>query len=262
MALFCAAFRRDLVTLFKCPFLTPSRSSRVRFHLFVDRNIHTVFFPPISVSYLLLFRLSLVLSLLFLVAVISFYLFGFMLSSSVCIHVSTLFSMFFLFFLSHIVYLYHLSKVRQCASLSASLSSGLFVYVSFLSISRIVPSILWKGQPSFSLWWDSCSRAWFWEAFSLICITLLFFFRLGLFNSVGFQYSEILVSSFFLSELILTWFRTYIPSILCLISLLIVSMAHFSISHSIPISYIFIVSIRFFNSFSILANKLMTVYDR
>ena len=66
MALFCAAIRRDSVSLLRFPFHSHVKFSHVRLCLFVDWNIHRVVFLPIFI-----FKLMLVLSVLFLVAVIS-----------------------------------------------------------------------------------------------------------------------------------------------------------------------------------------------
>ena len=63
MALFCAAIKRDPVSLLSFPF-----QSHIIFSLFFAWNIHTVVFLPIFVLLLLLF---LVLCVLFLIAVIN-----------------------------------------------------------------------------------------------------------------------------------------------------------------------------------------------
>ena len=93
--------------------------------------------------------------------------------------------LFLLLFLTHIVCLCQLSDP--------------FVLVPSLSILRIVLSIL-QGEllRCLSLWWDSCYRVWFQEVFSFVWSSFfLFFLRFLIFDSVHFQYSQILAIFFF-----------------------------------------------------------------
>ena len=70
--------------------------------------------------------------------------------------------------------------------------------------------------------------------------------------------------SFFPSILMFSWFGNFIPSILSLCLLFIISTAHFSISNYIPISwlYILIVSIRISSSFSFFCKYILILYIR
>ena len=77
------------------------------------------------------------------------------------------------------------------------LSFGPFVEVLFLSISRIVTSIL-QGEQSRCLlfWWNSCYTVWFREVFLFPWIlSFNIFFHLHLFDGVRFQYSQVLSPS-------------------------------------------------------------------
>ena len=66
--------------------------------------------------------------------------------------------------------------------------------------------------------------------------------------------------SFSLSVLILSWFGRSIPTIRVRLSLFITSMAYFSMPNSISMSWLYIltVCVRVSNSFSFLANSLMS----
>ena len=70
------------------------------------------------------------------------------------------------FFLTQIVCLCLHSDIRPCASSLAFLSSGPFIWILLLSISRIVPTILPGGQPRCLFRrWDFFCKAWFRKVF-------------------------------------------------------------------------------------------------
>ena len=122
--------------------------------------------------------LMLVLSVLFLVDVISLPLRFFMLPSSRCIDASMLYWMLasplspsFLDSYSLII------SRRPYASSWVFLYSGPFVEVLLWSTLRIVRSILRRGQPRYlSLWWDFCHVFWFRVVFSFSWGILFFIF--------------------------------------------------------------------------------------
>ena len=89
---------------------------------------------------------------------------------------------------------------------------------------------------------------------------LNFFFHLRLFDGVRFQYFQVLEGFVFSEYSDFSWFGSSIPSIICRFPLFIMSMAHFSLSNSIPISYLYVPTAcnKFFNSFSFLENSLMS----
>ena len=120
------------------------------------------------------------------------------------------------------------------------LSLGPLVWDPPLSILTMVPSILQEGLPScLSLWWvlgfEKVSR-------SSEVLFSYFFLHLCLFDSVHFQYSQVLVIFFFQ----VFWFFLdlavlFLPSFF--FSLFIISIAHFSMSNSIPISWLYILNV-------------------
>ena len=142
MALFCAAIRRDSVSLKSFSFLTMIRFFRVRFYWFVAWNIHTIVFLPISVSWLFCS------AYLYAACAVSgrcnksfFVLFNVVFESSYwCIDAIFNASVFsFSFFLWHkLPSLCHLSDVKPCVLSPAFLSSGPFVEVLPSSTSRMV----------------------------------------------------------------------------------------------------------------------------
>ena len=135
--------------------------------LFLGLSIQ-LFFLHVSVSKQLLFF---VLSVLFLVTVISFPPCFFMDSSGRCIDPSTLSSMLTSLLHTSFLNTYSLSiSSLWCKALCIIM--GFLVlwsicWSSSLSILRIVLSILRVGQPRcLSLWWDLCSVVWFRVVFS------------------------------------------------------------------------------------------------
>ena len=152
------------------------------------------------------------LSALFLVPVNSLSLFFLILSSNPRTDESTLSSMLVSPLPSSFLDTYslcHLSDIKSCASSSAFLSSGPFIEILPLSISRMVASILEVGQlRCLTLWWDSSCKIWFREVFSFVWDTLKnFFFNLHLFDGVRFLFSQVLVIFLFFerSDSFLTW---------------------------------------------------------
>ena len=159
MALFCAAIRRDSVSLLKFPFLS---------HVQVFSYEILLFFH-IPVSEFVIFLLIFLLFVLFLVAVINLSLLVFMPSWNPRIYASTLFSKMMCSFPSSFFDIYCLSMPSLWCKELAFLFSDSLVEVLSLSILRIVPSILQGGQPRYlSLWWNSCCRTWFLEVFSFV----------------------------------------------------------------------------------------------
>ena len=92
-----------------------------------------------------------------------------------------------------------------------------------------------------------------WYAFS-------FFFYLHFFNDVCFQYCRVIASFVFSERSDFSCFGSPILSENYIFPFFIISMVHFSLPNVILIFllYIFIVCIRFSNSFSFLANSLMS----
>ena len=126
-----------------------SKFSCVRFRLFVAGNIYVIVFPHFRFLIILVLWI-LVLSLLFLLGVISHSLFFSRQPLNHCTNASTVSSVlqvFFLLFLTHIACQRHLKNVRPCASSWLFLFPGLFVEVLPLSTLRMVPSILRGDQP-------------------------------------------------------------------------------------------------------------------
>ena len=85
-------------------------------------------------------------------------------------------------------------------------------------------------------------------------------FHLRLFDDVCFQYSQVYVSFLFSEH-----FGSSIPFVICRFPLVIISMTHFSMPNSIPISslYLLIAFIKVSNSVSFLANSLIpSIYIR
>ena len=83
----------------------------------------------------------------------------------------------FLFFSTHIVCLYHFSDAKLDASSLVFLFSGSCVEVLPSPTSRMVLSILQRGQfRCLSFWWDFCNVVLFWIVFSFSSATLLKFF--------------------------------------------------------------------------------------
>ena len=99
-----------------------------------------------------------------------------------------------------------------------------------LSILWMVQDILYGVLPRYLfLWWDFSCRAWFrkillfiWGIFSFSSL----FFYLSLFDGVCFQYSQETVIFLRYKR---SWFSSFIPSIVSLFPLFIVTVAPFSI---------------------------------
>ena len=120
--------------------------------------------------------------------------------------------------------------------------SGPFVEL-LMSILRMVPSILQRGQlRCLSLWWDFCYVVRFRVVFSFFrdIIIYFFLFHFRLFDGVRFQFSQEFVGSFSASVLIFSWSSSSIRSVICRFSLLIISIAHFSVPNSTPISSLYV----------------------
>ena len=125
-----------------------------------------------------------------------------------------------------------------------------FVWVLSLSISKMAPRILKGVLPRcFSLGEDFSCWVWFRETF-LFALGIISFFSLHLFYWDRFQYSQLFFNFpllrafwFFLD------FGSFIPSVIYLFPILIMSKAHFSMPNSIPISLLYILIVCFRVSF-------------
>ena len=89
---------------------------------------------------------------------------------------------------------------------------------------------------------------------------LIFLFHFLVFVGVNFQYPQVFVGFLFSERSDDYLFGSSIPSVICLLPLFITSMAHFSMPNPIPISWLYIltVRIRVSNSFSFWAKSLMS----
>ena len=161
-----------------------------------------------------------------------------------------------------------------CLSMSSVECKALWIVIIFL--------VLWSICWSFSLVHFKNDREYLTKGIAQVCIPLerfllqslvsrnflvrmgySFFFHLHLFDDVRFQYSQILVI-FLFSDSFLIW-QFYSFRYFSFFQLVSISMANFSMSNSIPISwlYILIVGIRVSYSFSIFANRLISsIYIR
>ena len=126
-----------------------TKSSHVRFRLFVTWNVYRVVFLPIFVFWL--FEVCCLYCFWWLLSVL---LRAFLCSLLVIVSIHQCYfnagksSSFF-------SWLCHLQDVRPYASSGVFLFSGLFVGVLLWSTLGTVLSILWWGQPMYlSLWWD------------------------------------------------------------------------------------------------------------
>ena len=143
----------------------------MRFRLFVAWNIHTVVFLSIFVL------LMLVLSVLFLVAVISLPPRFFYVIFSRCIYASTLSWMLAIPLSSSFLGTHNpLTSSLGCNNLCIIISF-LFVWSICSSTLKMVPIILRRGQPRYLfLWWDICYVVWFRVVFSFSRDVLFYFF--------------------------------------------------------------------------------------
>ena len=89
---------------------------------------------------------------------------------------------------------------------------------------------------------------------------IFYLFHLHLFESVSLQGAQIFVGFLFSegSNIVFIW--SIHSSVRCRLALFITSMAHFSLSNSIPMLWLYILTacIRVFRSFSVFANSLMS----
>ena len=164
-------------------------------------------------------------------------------------------------FLMHTVCLRHLWDIQPYALLLVFLFIWSYSLVHFKNGSEYLTR--WTAQVFIPLIrFRLCSFV-----LNSFCVLLRysfnFFFLLHLFDGVHFQYAQIFVSFLFIecSE----FFLHSIVLILLSFSASYVCMAHFSMPNSIPISWPYILTayIRVSNSFSFLANSLMSsVYMR
>ena len=137
--------------------------------------------------------------------------------------------------------------------------SGPHVDALLSSTSRMVPTFLRRAQTRhLSLWWDFCYVVWFRVVFSLSWDILFkcFFFRM--FDGVRYQDNQVFERLRFSEHF--TWFGNSISHVISRFLLFLVSIAHSSISYSIPISsqYILTACFKVSDSFSSLANTLMS----
>ena len=138
----------------------------------------------------------------------------------------------FLLFLAHIVCLYHFWDIRPYSSSWVFLFAGSFVKVLPLSTWRMVPSILWWGQPRcLYLWWDFSYIVWFRVVFlfSRSIHFLKISYHIACLDASTSNIPNYLSVSF-------SWFGSSIPTVICRFLLFIISITHFSMPDSIPFS--------------------------
>ena len=125
--------------------------------------------------------------------------------------------LFFLF-----LSMFSLGFKALCIVISFLVFSSIYLSSSFIYFKNAAKYLRREGQIScFSLWWDSCCRAWF-----LIVFTS--------------KIPKYLLVSFPPSVLILPWFGSSFPTVISLFLLLIICMAHFSLLNSIPTYWLYI----------------------
>ena len=205
MALFCAALRRESVSLLRFPFISYVQDFSCEISLVCHLECPYSSFSS-HFCFLVIFVLFMfVLSVLFLFTVISHPLHFLMESSSHLIDVSTLSFILASPLPPSFLGIYSLStSFLPYASSWVFLFSCPFVGVLLWSTLRMVPSILQGGQLRYlSLWWDFCYVVGF-QVVSSFCWGILFFFLLfflssPMFNSIRFQYFHVLVSFLFTS---------------------------------------------------------------
>ena len=235
------------------------------FRLFVALIISAVgnFLPFCFIVFVVL--VIFVLFVLFLITVMSFSLL-FLCSFRAIIsiyrrYLQCLRVLFLLLFLTHIICLCHLWDVRPYATLLDFLFSAPFVEVlpsstskwSWVSYKRSSPGVIpFMIYLLYSLVLGSF--------LAFLRYFLKKFFHLNLFDGDHFQYSWVLVSFHFSERSDFFWCGRSISSIPCRFSLFIICMAHFYMSNSIPISWLYILTacIRVANFCSVLTNSLMS----
>ena len=130
------------------------------------------------------------------------------------------------------------------------------------STSKMVPRILQGGQPrSLSLWFYFCYIVWFPVVFSFSRETLFKFFFL---SSPLVWWCPLPIFPSTCKFPFLWFFSRFGNSIPCRFLLLIICMAHFSIPNSIPISWLYILTVyvRTFNYFFIFDSLMSSMYIR
>ena len=95
---------------------------------------------------------------------------------------------------------------------------------------------------------------------SLLLLLFLRSFSHHLYDGISFQHSQIFVCFLFPCAQFFSWFGSSIPSVMCCFPLFLTSMAHFSMSNSIPMFWLYLLTvyIKVSNSFSFLVNRLMS----
>ena len=184
-------------------------------------------------------------------------------------------SPFLLLVLTHADFLCHLWGISPYASSWVFLFSGPFVEVLLSSSLRMIPSFLqgvqlWSSliyiaevQPRYLyLRWDFCYIVWLQVVFSFSWGILLLFFLSSL-HVWWCPFSIFLSISkfpFYWAFRFFSWFVSSFPTIICHFLLFTISMAHFVMPNSIPVSLLYI--LRLSISFSFFANNLMSMYMR
>ena len=144
------------------------------------------------------------------------------------------------FFSWHIHSVYVIPGIKGLnASPWVSLFSSPFVEILLTFTSRMVPSILWEGQPRYlSLWWDFCH---------VVCFRVVFTFSRGIFKNIFLSSPHV-------------WFGSSIPFLICRFPFFIIRMAHSSMPNAILISSLYILTacFRVSKSISFLANSLLS----
>ena len=148
---------------------------------------------------------------------------------------------FFLILLwTHVVFF---SDIRRFSSSPAFSFSGPFIYPSLVHFKNGTEYLTKGGGKPWclSLWWGSCCWVKFREAFLLVWdILLLFCLYLCLIVSAS-NIPKLMWFIFSPSILILSWFGCSLPSVICLFSLFIMSIEHFSMPNSIDCIFLLFV---------------------
>ena len=249
--LFCTAIRRDSVSLWRFPLLSHVPvfwweisvvcGSKYPWNCF---HSHFCFLVIVVLLIIKLFVLSLVV----VISVFLFFLCSFRIIVSIYRHYIQCWRyLFLLLFLIHRASLYHLWDVRKYASSWVFLFSGSFVKFLPTSTSRMLPSILQRGQPSCSsVWWDFCFR----EVFSFSWDTNINFFSISAWSSIP------------IFPIACNFLRFFsISSVICRFLLLIICIAHDFLCQIAPLCILSIYSLPVLG-FPIIFHFLQTVWFR
>ena len=193
------SYQKWFTSLLRFPFLSHVQVSRVRCHLFIVWNVYSVVFVSQCCFRVIFHPLMLMLSVLFLVAVISRSPRVFMQLSSRCIDSSRLSGIL----VSPLPPLFLDTSSLSTSFLACKALSMVMTFFvlrslrwssSLVNLKEWSSSVLGRGQPRcLSFWWDFCYVVWF---------------------QVVFSFSRCIISKFFLSSRLFWWYPfSLIPSI-------------------------------------------------